>query len=388
MSIAIKKSIQYMRRKWYIDFVLLYSQAVCKMPALVYIQASYLLLASKTVKGCINMNVLQYVNSKDIREYLGETNYQFSALEAAWLIYQSRNTTLEERHHAWKQLISEYPDCPIEERINTVPQGSLHRFLADYMDMENRMLDRFRDPTGVVYQLEYHYHEDGLDPTSEARVLSEFDPEKIDLALTKEDDIKSIWCQRLPIDGSTEDALGSCFFVKLNPDLRIMEIDPDTSLMEERDKELLQDVFQGLWFDFPTPFQKGDILWDPERADGLWGGPFVCASINLQGIADEKRMEYMRRNADNTDMTAHGVFTCKGEGVYWECMHNYMNCEYYRKELTGHKLLLKPFSEYEKGDASAELLLHACRYIMLELEKEDSGVKYYTAETLKKVGIG
>ena len=333
------------------------------------------------------MNVLPYVNSKDIREHLEKIEYQFTALEAAWLIYQSRNTTLEERHHAWRQLISEYPDCSIPERINTISQDSLHRFLAEYMDMENRMLERFRDSTGAVYQLEYHYHEDDLDPTSEARVLSVFDPEKIDLALTEEDDVKSIWCQRLPINGSTEDALGSCFFVKLSPDLRIMEINPDTSLMEERDKELLQHVFQRLWFDFPTPFQKGDILWDPERPNGLFGGPFVCTSINLQSIADEKRMEYMRRNADNTDMPAHGVFNCEGQGIYWECMHNYMNCEYYRKELTGYRMLLKPYSAYEKGEVSAELLLHAYRYMLLELEKEITGVKYYTAETLKKLGI-
>ena len=102
------------------------------------------------------MNVLPYVNSKDIREHLEKIEYQFTALEAVWLIYQSRNTTLVERHHAWRQLISEYPDCSIPERMNTVAQPSLHRFLEEYMDMEKRALERFRDQTGAVYCIEYH----------------------------------------------------------------------------------------------------------------------------------------------------------------------------------------------------------------------------------------
>ena len=50
--------------------------------------------------------------------------------------------------------------------------------------------------------------------------------------------------------------------------------------------------------------------------------------------------------------------------------------------------MLKPFSAYEKGEADAELLVHACHYIMLELEKGYTGIEFYTAETLKKVGIG
>ncbi len=338
-------------------------------------------------KGSNIMDVLPFVNSKDIREYLEKIEYQFSALETAWLIWQSRYTTLEERHQAWRQLVLEFPDCPIEERINTMPQPSLHQFLEEYMDMEDRALEQFQNPADAIYQLEYHYH-DFEEPVTEGRVLSIFTPEKMDQALAEGYNVKYIRCYRWPIDGTREDALGSCFSVELSPDMQIMRINQDISQIEGRDKELLLDVFQGFWFDFPTPFQKGDILWDPERPDGFCGGPFVFTSINLQGIADEKQMKYMRKNADSSDMTAHGIFVCNGEGVYGEVAHNYMDCEYYRKELIDYGLLLKPFSAYEKGDADAGLLLHACRYITLKLEKENTGVKFYTAESLKKVGIG
>ena len=335
--------------------------------------------------SAVNEEILNFVNSKDIRKHLQNIGYQFNALEAAWLIWQSRNSTLEEKHNAWKQVIAEYPDIPVFERMNTLPQPSLHRFLEEYMDMENRTLERFRDSSGAVYQLEYHTP--GYDPVRETRMLSEFDPGRMNFALGEEDDITNVRCIRLPVDAPNEKALHTCFSVHLDMQKRIMGVDPDPGLLSERDKELEMDIFPGFWFDFPTPFLKGDILWDPQRPDGFCRGPFACTSINHHGIADEKQFEYMRREADTSDMTAHGLFVSAEHSVYGECMSNYMNCEYYPKELIGFQRLLTPFSAYEKSKIDAELLVHACHYITLETEKDYTGMGWYTAETLKKVGI-
>lgn len=40
------------------------------------------------------MDVLKFINSKDIREHLKSINYEFNLLEVAWLIYQSRNVSI------------------------------------------------------------------------------------------------------------------------------------------------------------------------------------------------------------------------------------------------------------------------------------------------------
>ena len=44
------------------------------------------------------MNILRFVNSKDIREHLRNIDYEFNSLEAAWLIYQCRDATIDEKH--------------------------------------------------------------------------------------------------------------------------------------------------------------------------------------------------------------------------------------------------------------------------------------------------
>ena len=60
-----------------------------------------------------SMNVLKFVNSKDIRKHLRNIGYECSPLEAAWLIYQCRSATVEEKHAAWDKLIETMPDCEV-----------------------------------------------------------------------------------------------------------------------------------------------------------------------------------------------------------------------------------------------------------------------------------
>ena len=52
-----------------------------------------------------NVDVCRFINSKDIRDYLRSINYQFTPIEAAWLIYYCRELTLQEKHAAWQELI-------------------------------------------------------------------------------------------------------------------------------------------------------------------------------------------------------------------------------------------------------------------------------------------
>ena len=98
------------------------------------------------------MNVYRFINSKDIREHLETIKYPFGSLEAAWIIYQCRFASLEEKHAAWRELIRTMPDCAIEERPNTEAHDSLHRFLAAYMKRETKLLHVFCENDGGIYR--------------------------------------------------------------------------------------------------------------------------------------------------------------------------------------------------------------------------------------------
>lgn len=73
---------------------------------------------------------------------------------------------IDEKHKAWNELIEKMPDCTVTERLNTVPQDSLHAFLRQYMELEDKYLNEFYDEKHAdtfdynklfVYKFKYIY---------------------------------------------------------------------------------------------------------------------------------------------------------------------------------------------------------------------------------------
>ena len=96
------------------------------------------------------MDIFRFINSEDIRKHLINLNYDFTPVEAAWLVWKCETITLKERHKAWQEIIDTMPDCSVNEE-----QGieSLHMFLKDYMENENQLLEVFfKNESNAEYQ--------------------------------------------------------------------------------------------------------------------------------------------------------------------------------------------------------------------------------------------
>ena len=80
--------------------------------------------------------------------------YALSATKAAWLIKQDKSLTLEEKHNAWKKILSTMPDCSFDSHgvYDEANVDSIHIFLSEYMAMENLLLERFyKRESNAVY---------------------------------------------------------------------------------------------------------------------------------------------------------------------------------------------------------------------------------------------
>ncbi len=97
------------------------------------------------------MDFLSYVNSKDIRQYLHDINYQCNTIQAAWLVYQSTKRSMEEKHVAYRWIIDNMPDMPISNHWHKFKHDSLHEYLNRYMEF----CEKHRE--------EYDYSIDGED---------------------------------------------------------------------------------------------------------------------------------------------------------------------------------------------------------------------------------
>ena len=76
------------------------------------------------------MKSLEFINSKDVREYLEKINWQPDAVCSAWLIFQSKNHTLDEKFSAWEELMTVCKDAPLPKHNET----SLFEFLKNYIE--------------------------------------------------------------------------------------------------------------------------------------------------------------------------------------------------------------------------------------------------------------
>ena len=61
------------------------------------------------------MKAIDFVNSKDIREYWEDIGYKPAALESAWLIWQSKNHTVAEKHEAFEKIIKTTEDYTLNK---------------------------------------------------------------------------------------------------------------------------------------------------------------------------------------------------------------------------------------------------------------------------------
>lgn len=59
-------------------------------------------------------SIYEFINSRDVRKYLLEINYQFTTPEAAFVVYWSKKP-VKDKIRAWEEIIRTMPDCVVQE---------------------------------------------------------------------------------------------------------------------------------------------------------------------------------------------------------------------------------------------------------------------------------
>ena len=331
------------------------------------------------------MDVLRFINSNAVRDYLKEIDYQFNTLEAAYLVHDCRFATLEEKHEAFREILETMPDMAPEKEFTVHHDwgrfgDSVHKLIAYRMANENRWIEEFYAAKQGAYKLRDYYI--GYErPYTYLGLFTELDAIQEFVSKTYADEDDRADLVFYVIIGKPTDK-ENVYYLRFNKDGELMSVDQDPYDRSIEDNPLL--LFENMWFGFPTPFKKGDILYDPSRADSsdCWDGPFV-----LEETATELYERLGRKGCDTSDMTASGLFLDENNEVYSEVMHDYMALEYYPKEkLTGEKRILIALSNFKKGKIEETLLLNAYRTILLE-EYAKKTRPHYTHEGMVLAGL-
>lgn len=317
------------------------------------------------------MDVYKFINSKDIREYLKKINYEFTPVEMAWLIWQCENMTLNEKHNAWNEIIETTPDMPIKNRTTDLP--SLHQFLKNYMQLQRDIIDRFYNPDKKsVYRYSIYGTYNNSDEADKSEniyfdfqscfestldALEELESPKISIEMRTEN-IKNRYNEAIEILFTAES--------NVIEDNKVISIINYGNLSDEEYDILF--VFDNMWFAFPTPFKKGDIVIVPECRYECYN-PYGCYSVDpfvLVETAYDKFKKDGKQLYDYTDMYAYGYFQKSKSLIYDKSVSVYMNMKHYTGELKDDKRLLKGVSELLKEEIDLKQFTYLCQQVLVE----------------------
>lgn len=357
--------------------------------------------------------ISEFVNSKDVRRYLQDTGYEFSTPQAAWLVHECKRLTMEERHKAWREIIRDMPDCAMEERRGIKRIDSFHAFLNDFIAMKERHMSEFMDNTGCIYSFEYCLKDtppwdDGGraidDFFSNVQACIESYQQYLKEYEVDENSIDEILIIKYRLDLPEPVIIHRAGCLRLNAALEVKNV-----YMFHKHDEDLAEAFEGMCFDFPTPFWRGDILVDRIA----WGEPFVLSHITTwnseemlsSGFSEDdcpdpegwahfdQAAERILKNGRRWEAHAIGTHVSEDIGFCDTCLISIpTNLEYFREPLEGMARQLKVLSLYEKGELDGTELANLCSDIRLnEYTKKVCRIytdgRRYTDEFLERIGL-
>ena len=327
-----------------------------------------------------------FMNSESIREYWEETGYHPTSIETAWLIYSSFKLTFDEKCQFWECIAWKMPDMEVIRRPNCPHYDSLHAFLYRFMNISRRFLEWFNDNTDCVYTLKDADNDWPFDYAfSSVESIKEF------IKTEECEDIESFVIKKISVDDYSK------YPAKIIVDKEFEFICQErwnygAFPCNEEEYDILI-AFEGMWFDFPVPFKRGDVIYNPYYKCGIgtaedYTDLFVVLDIVPKCLSEKRKKDYLEgRNGDTTDMSFGGYTQWRDGIVYRESFCNYMDFEFYHGEYKGFQRIIKALSNYEKGLINDELLMHAYHQILSE-ERARSDIPYfYTREGLELAGI-
>ncbi len=327
-----------------------------------------------------DQEICRFVNSIDIKKYLADINYSFTTAEAAWLVYQCRDATLAEKYDAWERIIATMPDQSVDSFHFDKPYESIHKVISDFIVMKKKVSEMFFSETPKAFYQYSLVYNDGIKDYDDSMLYSSYEKcfKQLEHDLSEEDDDTSGCIRRSEID---------CFYqitayYNIKGEIMDIEIPSDYGIV---DWNLLY-FFRALWFHFPVPFKKGDIIYDPLKHQRG-----ACEDLLVMECCTPLKYEEDSLSLnDSSDMNVWGYFQDEETGtIFHEVTWNYMDYEYFPDEqLIGKKRILKALSNLLKGEIDIELFTKAYHLIILEETRNDlmpSG--WFTEEGMKLAGI-
>ena len=341
------------------------------------------------------MDFYQFINSKDIREYLIKNKYEFSSLEKAFIVFQSY-LPLKKKLKAYSEIIANSEDVPFIREDEGINYPSLKEYLKDYIIYMDKVLNEFAiNNDDAIYTYEYFFYR----PNGREWTPSTFFSKNLEEIKRYINEVKNkpmyresgFMIKKVYLEEEYKE-----ISIIYNHDNEIISFDCP---MDDEEATLCY-ALNNLWFDIPTPFKKGDIIifrqnpylpnkpvtpkvltsissWSLEKMkkDG-----FIEADFNDDNYLTE--LNDMKENGYVNQMTASYYFVGDDFGLYRDLDCNYLDVEYYQGKIQNEDRLLNALSMYIKGELYLDEFLQALSIIKKEKQVQREIADFDTIDAI------
>ena len=91
------------------------------------------------------MDIYKFINFKDIENHCRDIGFNFNPLESAFLIWQSRNHTIKEKHAAYNHILNQPAEFEFLLREWDYKKINMRDFLRNYMRIEDGLLSSIEE---------------------------------------------------------------------------------------------------------------------------------------------------------------------------------------------------------------------------------------------------
>ena len=314
------------------------------------------------------MNIYDFFRSQDIVEHCKKTEHVFSPLDMA-VIVEISDKPMKDKHVAWREIISDYPDMPIHESLHVGARDSLHDYLQELIAWEERCVERFYAVGDNVVYRPIIYWKGQQGPVDDIGCYATAEEAwntirygNLELYWVKEEfSFAKMYKQTIGNDfGGIEAHFNSC---------------GEMTFLRSYGKDL--DHLDLIFIHIPVPFEKGDIVTMYDRKDEphvLYGLPHWWAG-SPQGRVYEDFVSGKRGDGSDCLAETYAFIGVRGGKEMTLTLdkhpHSLPTLQYFKGELKGQERFLKHLSRYIKNkDDNIAWLISAFNKFQKESEFE------------------
>ena len=307
------------------------------------------------------MDIYKFINSNAIREHCQRIGHNFSELEKAYLINQSKNHTIEEKCAAWQELLDNTEDFKLPSREH-YDNLCFHELLTALINYYKSAYERFyKKGENAIYQYSLCWNDE---LKTEDEVHSDFEKCYNEAYEDYGDEFGNNEIRDFCIMKKYAD--GGIITLNLNSERNGYEFYITGMTFFEKEKDIC-DYLMCFWFYVPIPFQKGDILYDAD-----WNEVYVLKEL----YTDNKNFfSHWHESGDETDMYATCYLADDNGNFGSDQIVSCLNLEYCDEDrVQDNKRVLKLLGNYMKDSRNIpeDLLLNGYIRILKENELSDS----------------